>query len=247
MLVVSDKRLVPVQINTTVLQGEDGEYYYLHRDLYDQLTILWDQYQYGDAMHLLAGAIKEGVGAPEIWPENIRNFYFTVPAPLKAAAPFLFLIDQVDELETIEDMCGALTVISMSINLRRITKVDRSIRAALTFSLHVREEYKPHWDRFFQENPEFGEAVTLPTPRPTTTQVPTPDGGMIVVDEETGEEEEIVYTSSPSEIDWGAMMADLTADMAPASTPEPATTAPASSSTPASAGGGSGFDLFGDM
>lgn len=243
MLVVSNKRLVPVQINTTVLQGEDGNYYYLHRDLYDQLTVLWDVYHYGEQMHTLAHQVKESLNGYETWPENIKRFYDTVPAPLKAAAPFLALVEHVEELETIEDMCGALTVISMSINMRRLPLVARELRAALSFSLHVREEYKPQWDRFFQENPEFGTAVSLPEPRSPIVQMPQPGNNMIVVDEDTGDEEEIHYTSDPSSFDFEKMMADLTADLPSSS----AIDEPADSGEPAAAataGGGSGFDLL---
>lgn len=249
MLVVSDKRLVPVQINTTVLQGDDGAYYYLHRDLYDQLTIIWDKYERGDLIHLVAAQIKDGMAGVDTWPDNVQTFYNLAPSPLKAAAPFLFLVTGVEQLTSMEDMCGALTVVSMSINLKQFLRVDKSIRAAVTFSLHVREEYRTYWDRFFQENPEFGEAVTLPPPRPTVQQVPTPDGGMIVVDEESGEEE-VVQVTAPLTIDWDAMMAEMTADLAPA---KPAAgnddggSGDDHSAAAATAGGGSGFDLMDDL
>lgn len=228
MLVISPKRLVPVQINTTVLQGDDGNYYYLHRDLYDQLTILWDAYGYGAQMNLML-QILYGDSVKE-FPENVQRFYDAVPDPLKAAAPFLMMVQGVEQLTTMEDMCGALTVISMSIHLRRVMKVDKSIRAAVTFSLHIREEYRTHWDRFFQENPEFGTAVTLPPPPPTVTQIATPEGGMVVRDEETGEEEAVTFTTPPSEINFD-FMNDLM-DVFSGSSDDAAEPAPAASSAP---------------
>lgn len=209
MLVISNKRLVPVQINTTVLQGEDGNYYYLHRDLYDQLVILTDSYDNGERMDLL---IKTLLGEDKALPENLQNFFDTVPLPLKLAAPFLLLVKDAEKLETIEDMCGALTVISMSVNLRRILKVDKSIRAAVTFSLHVTEEYRTHWDRFFQENPEFGSAVTLPTVQQANKFIPTPEGTTIIQDAETGEEQEVTFTTPIEEFDFEALMADVVAE-----------------------------------
>lgn len=221
MLVVSDKRLAPSQVNTIILQGDDGRYYYLHRDLYDQLVVLFDNFLYGEATSTLANLLEHPM---DTWPENVKMFYDTVPGPLKMAAPYLMLVTTPEQLETLEDMCGALTVISMSINLRRFCKVDKSIRAAMNFSLHVREEYRPHWDRFFQENPEYGAVASMPAPTPTIRQVPTPDGH-IAVDEETGEELNITYADeAPSAEDLAAMLMAMPGmggeeEEAPADTP----------------------------
>lgn len=227
MLVCSPKRLVPVQINTTILQGEDGTYYYLHRDLYDQLVILADAYENGERMDLL---LKTLTGEDTAMPENLQRFFDTVPLPLKMAAPFLMQVKGCEKLETIEDMCGALTVMSMSINLRRILKVDKSIRAAATFSLHITEEYRMHWDRFFQENPEFGAAVTLPAPAPTTTFIPTPEGTTVIRDETTGEEQEVVFTTPIEDFDFNSLMEGLVAE---ATEEAQAAGAPAGSEAPA--------------
>lgn len=206
MLVCSNKRLVPVQINTTILQGDDGTYYYLHRDLYDQLTILADSFDYGEHINLITKILTE-VDQP--LPENLQRFYDTVPMPIKMAAPFLMLIKGYEKLDSIEEMCGALTVISMSANLRRILKVPKELRAPVTFSLHITEEYKTAWDRFFQENPEFGTAVTLPTPGPVNNFIPTPEGTTVVQNTQTGEEVEINYTSKEEDVDYDALLADL--------------------------------------
>ena len=199
MLVTTNKRLVPSQVNTIILQGEDGMYYYLHRDLYDQLTVLYDNYSFGENTHILCNLI----GYPmDTWPDNVRHFYETAPGPIKMAAPYLMLVTRVEELSTMEDMCGALTVISMSINLRRFPKVDKSIRASITFSLYIREEYRMHWDRFFQENLEFEQlqsGAAVPAPR-AYTHVPTPTGH-IAVNEETKEESNVTYVGGDFDLE----------------------------------------------
>lgn len=243
MLVVSDKRLVPAQINTIVLQGEDGLYYYLHRDLYDQLVILSDNYKYGEIIIALVKSLAgDSIKAFEDQPQTVQDFYARVPWPLKAAAPFLNMVDRVDELTDFEDQCGALSVLSMSVNLRRVPTVPKEMRASLRFSLHVREEYKPQWDRFFQENPEFGVAVTLPAPQSGYSHISTQQGTTIVTDPETGEEEEISYASDPADFDFEAMMASMTSDLA---APAPAPSDPAPTPTaPVAAGGGSGFAML---
>lgn len=198
MLVVSEKRLVPVHINTIVLQGEDGLYYYLHRDLYDQLTVLSDIYGYGEKFDPYVKNLTDVPSMKEL-PANVLEFYERTPWPIKAAAPFLMYISKVAELTAFEDMVGAISVMSMSINFRTIPKVDKALRAALSFSLSIREEYQPTWDRFFQENPEYGAAAMVPSyaaPNYTTS-----DGNTVVHNEETGVEEEVVVEGPPLDLE----------------------------------------------
>ena len=213
MLVVSNKRLVPVQINTMILQGEDGNYYYLHRDLYDQLVMLSGLYENGARIDLI---VKNLTGEDTPLPENMQMFYDTVPMPIKMAAPFLLMIEGGEKLSSIDDMCGALTILTMSVNLRLALKVDKSLRAACTLSLHVVEEYRTHWDRFFQENPEFGSAVTLPAPLPTTNHIPTPEGTTIIQNKETGDEMEVTFTTPIESFDFDKLLGEVVeANMAP--------------------------------
>lgn len=198
MLVISPKRLMPAHINTTILQGDDGSYYYLHRDLYDQLTIIWDTFDYGDTIDQLCSLL--GVRLISQWPDNVMRFYNEAPAPLRAAAPYIMLVKEAEKLETLEDMCGALSVMSMTLDFRKMLKVDRSIRASVSFSLHIREEYRVSWDRFFQENPEFG-TIEMPMPAPKYNQIETPTS-TVVQDAETYEEEEVTVVGSEANIDW---------------------------------------------
>lgn len=215
MFVADKDRRVPANVNTMILQGDDGMYYYMHRDLYDQMVILADVYAYGEKINIMCNSVKEGASI-ENMPENLRDFYERVPWPIKAATPFLMLVNKVETLTDFYDLCGALSVMSMSVNLRRYLKVDKSLRAAVTFSLHVTEEYRPTWDRFFQENPVFGTNIVMPAPAPTVAHIPTPSGDVIAVDQETGEEEQIHYTSDPAKFDFSSL-AGLMDEFAPTS------------------------------
>jgi hypothetical protein len=83
------------------------------------------------------------------------TFMEIVPEPIDILGPFLSLVTGCEELDSIEDMCGALSSMSMSVDFRRMFKVPMEIRQAVKFSLRVREEYRIQWDRFFMETPEF--------------------------------------------------------------------------------------------
>lgn len=246
MFVADNQRRVPANVNTMILQGDDGTYYYMHRDLYDQLVILSDVYAYSEKINIMCNSVKEGASI-ETMPDNLKSFYDRVPWPIKAATPFLLLVSRVEELSDFNDLCGALSVMSMSVNLRRYLKVDKSLRAAVTFSLHVTEEYKPTWDRFFQENPVFGTNITMPAPAPTVAHIPTPTGTVIAVDQETGEEEEIHYTSDPAAFDFsslGSLMDGLSFSSVSSSDDGGDDEDDGDDEYNAAAGGGSGFSAL---
>lgn len=149
MLIVSDKRYVPTTVNMIVLQGEDGLFYYMHRSLYDQCVLLYNTYS-----TRLDGAYKQlGFENMAAAPEPCHNFTDRTPEPIKILGPFLSLVTGCENLHSIEDMCGAITAMSMSINFSKLFRVPADVRSSIKFSLSVREEYKVQWDRFFMETP----------------------------------------------------------------------------------------------
>lgn len=239
MLVVSEKRLVPVHINTIVLQGDDGMYYYMHRDFYDQMVVLTDTYVHGDKVDVLTQKLF-GKDFKE-FPTNVQEFYDRVPWPVKMAAPFLMLVNKVEQLTEFVDLVGAVSVMSMSLNMRMMTKLPKEVLAAVTFSLHVREEYQPTWDRFFQENPEYGAQVTIPAPTPTVHSIETPTG-TVMVDEETGEEVNVITTDEGLSAGLFDSFMDAMAGLTNADDDEDGGDAGEPEDT--SAGGGSGFSAL---
>ena len=122
MLVVSNERLVPMTLNTMILQGDDGSFYYFNRDLYDQAVVLWDVCDYGEKTDILINAL--GI-ATEATDGVVKEFYDKVPAPLKALAFFLPMVKGVEGFTSFEDLVGAISVMSMSINFRRMPKVPK--------------------------------------------------------------------------------------------------------------------------
>lgn len=198
MLIVSETRYVPTAVNMIVLQGSDGKYYYLHRSLYDQCVVLRDLY----STNLPSYYKFLGVGTE--LSEQCKRYAEAVPEPLDILAPFLTFVSGVEELETIEEMCGALSSMSMSIDFRRILKVPTAVRQSVRFSLSVREEYRIQWDRFFSETPtledvSFGRRTDTPAPPAAPAPPPDPeqqqalnelDALLSGIGSSTGEEEE---------------------------------------------------------
>ena len=230
MLIVSETRYVPTAVNMMVLQGSDDLYYYVHRSLYDQCTVLYDLYgQNIEALYKLIGWEKDV-------PAVCGEFYLEVPEPLSVLAPFLTLIGGCEELEGVEEMCGALSSISRSIDFRKMLKVPMQIRQSVKFSLHVREEYRVQWDRFFTETPTY-EEVDFAHNRydrdfdeedyqDTVDDNPYANATFIGDD-----------VALPSPEEFAALGAAVTVDTEP--TPEPTPTpTPTASTTP------SGFDLL---
>lgn len=199
MLIVSKTRYVPTAVNMIVLQGKDDYFYYLHRSLYDQCVILRDQY-----LHLLPSFYKL-LGFDGAHPAVCDTFMERAPEPMDILGPLLTLVTGCEQLETIEDMCGALSSMSMSIDFRRMFKVPVQVRQSIKFSLSVREEYRVQWDRFFLETPEFAQ-ISL---RMVRTQGPMEarERGEIQLPEEE-DINEIVYTG-----DVAYNMDDLLAQM----------------------------------
>lgn len=204
MLIFSNERLVPTDINMMVLAGKDsGTYFYIHRMLYDQAVILNDIY--GDDINSL---IVELTGENKTR-GDVEEFYSKTPTPINIFAPYLLLVKE--ELTDFEDMVGAIHVMSGPVNLRQLLKYPIGVRNNPSFSLSIKEEYALAWDRFFQTTmPMQSGYVTvqpaqgyMPMNGTATTTVPVQE-----------EEEEEEYTPITTEEEMAALEAELEAEMA---------------------------------
>lgn len=193
MLVVSEKRYVPTTVNMMVLQGEDGLFYYMHRSLYDQCVLLYNTYG-----TRLDGAYKQlGFEKSENAPLPCRKFTEQAPEPVKILGPFLSLVTGCEALDSIEDMCGAITAMSMQLNFNKLFRVPADVRSSIRFSLSVKEEYKVQWDRFFQETPLL-EQVSY-----SSTNISMP-----ITADIAGEEDEEDKYDQLQNLDFGSLFAD---------------------------------------
>ena len=155
MLIYSEDRLVPTDVNMMVIRGKNNiGFYYIHRSLYDQAVIINDIYEDNPKMLIKAITGKEESRA------DVEKFMAEVPAPLNIFGPFLLLITE--ELTELEDMIGAIHVMSGPLNLRKMLKIDFAMRNTPTFSLSVKEEYQVAWDRFFQTTMPFSMDMWRP-------------------------------------------------------------------------------------
>jgi antitoxin component HigA of HigAB toxin-antitoxin module len=162
MLVFSQKRLTPLHINMITLKDADNNYYYVHRSLYDQAVILYDLYS--EKIPTLDTVIAGTKNKPEM-----DFFLKNAPVPINILGRFLALIE--GSLPTdLEILCGALHVMSTSLDFRRMLKLDFALRRSARFSLSITEEYSVLWERFFNEcsQTEPTKVIAAPTPQTTT-------------------------------------------------------------------------------
>lgn len=207
MLIRSDTRYVPTAVNMIVLQGEDGAYYYLHRSLYDQCVILRDQY-----IGLIPSFYKL-LGFEGEHPKVCDTFMESVPEPLDILAPFLGIITDCEKLDNIDDMCGAISSMSMSVDFRKMFKVPATVRASIKFSLSVREEYRVQWDRFFVETPTFEQVYSGEAHTVRSAPIGSSEDSVGII-EEDGEAVEVSYTGGAYDMDDLMRMLDAASEAA---------------------------------
>ena len=147
-------------INVIILQDEEGGYYYVHRDTYDQALMLTEAYSDKTAISKMFDSITNMSVA-----EKAYNF---LPKPINILAPFLCLVDGDLDIEKKEDIIGALHILTQTLNMRRIVTLPSQARNSLTFSLHIIEEYKSSWESFFVS---FGQANVIANGAKTSTTV----------------------------------------------------------------------------
>lgn len=200
MLICSDSRVYPTNINIMTLQSRERKYFYVHRSLYDQAVIIRDRYNGKE------GELVDALGWTDKVPDCVAYFRLVVPEPLDILGFFLLLIRDCQQLDddgcTIEDLCGAIHSMSTSTNFRNMLKFPKDVRSSISFSLTIKEEYELSWDRFFQESIPYDEDMFLIGARAYVGQVSSnlvgKKGNHSYSDEEEDEEdedeEEIVVT-----------------------------------------------------
>lgn len=197
MLIVSKERYVPISVNMMTLQGEDGTYFYVHRSLYDQCVVLRDIYK--KTMNTLYLSL---IGKEE-HPELCDVFEGSVPEPLDVLAPYLTLIKDIEGIGSVEDMCGAISIMSMQVNFRKMLKFPAELRSSVKFSLCIKDEYAIEWNRFFQETPTIEEVYT---PNVTHDELKEDDSTGIVREGNT------IYIDDDVDLDIGDYSAFMTED-----------------------------------
>lgn len=150
MLIYSEERLVPTDVNMMIIRAKDNiGYFYIHRSLYDQAVIIDDIY--ADSPEQLRIALTGKCDTRE----DMEIFEEKAPKPLAILSSFLLLVDA--PLKSFEDMVGALHVMSGPLNLRKMLKIPFEMRNTPSFSLSIREEYQLAWDRFFQNTMPYSD------------------------------------------------------------------------------------------
>lgn len=130
------------QHNIIMLDSEeDNAYIYLSRGVYDQALLLSDRVE-GELSYLrklVAGDNPEHT-------EAITYFFNTAPAPLNVLAPYLGLVSGDVELHNdMEELCGVLHMLSMTIDFNEFTKVPPEVRSGVEFTKKSIWRYKQSW------------------------------------------------------------------------------------------------------
>ena len=171
MLIYSPTKLQnPIGVNTIMLEDKDNHYYFVHRTLYDQAVIL--KHTYGENMPMMEFVL--GIDTEKPVSNVVQYFLDTAPSPLNILAPFITLVEKYEDLpQNMRTLCGVLHVISRQISLLNYLKVDQALRASVTFSLSITEEFELDYERFFQESTTH--VITVATATPTTAHVDSSD------------------------------------------------------------------------
>lgn len=153
MIIYSEERLVPTEVNMLVIKGKSGGYFYVHRVLYDQAVIIHDIY--GNKPYEL---FKELTGSA-LGRDDVLQFMDEVPAPLNILGAYLLLVQE--PIEDLVDMIGAIHVMSGPCNFRKLLQAPMEIRTSPSFSLSIKEEYQLAWDRFFMNALPYSDDMFL--------------------------------------------------------------------------------------
>ena len=137
----------------------------------------------------------------------------SVPEPLDILAPFLGIITDCEKLDSIDDMCGAISSMSMSVDFRKMFKVPATVRASIKFSLSVREEYRVQWDRFFVETPTFEQVYSGEAHTVRSAPIGSAEDSVGII-EEDGEAVEVNYTGGAYDMEDLMNMLDAASEAA---------------------------------
>ena len=145
MLIYSEDRYISTETNMMIIRAKDNiGYYYIHRSLYNQAVIL--DYLYSEDYLDLCEVITGNRNSRP----DVDRFVSELPTPINMLGCFLLLVEH--ELEDLLDMVGAIHVMSNSIDYSKLIRVPAEMRASVSFSLSIREEYELPWDRFLKES-----------------------------------------------------------------------------------------------
>lgn len=156
MIIFSEQRLIPTDVNMmTIKDPNDLGYYYIHRSLYDQAVILNDLYSEDPTMLIMAITNKTESR------DDVVFFMENTPAPISILGPFLLLVK--GQLDDLKDMVGAIHVMSGPLNFRKMLNIPFDMRNMQPmFSLSIRDEYQLAWDRFFITAIPYSDDLFMP-------------------------------------------------------------------------------------
>lgn len=140
MILYKTKPLSIAQENTIMLETDDGSaFIYLSKSTYDQALLLSDRFE--GELSYLKKTVLDGEGTND---EAILYFFENAPEPINILAPYIGLI-KVDLPSDLRELCGALHMISMSIDFNEFTKVPAGVRKEVSFTKNTIRRFEQSW------------------------------------------------------------------------------------------------------
>lgn len=140
MILYKTKPLSIAQENTIMLETDDGSaFIYLSKSTYDQALLLSDRFE-GELSYL-----KKTVLGGEVTNDDAITYFFeNAPEPINILAPYIGLI-KVDLPSELRELCGALHMVSMSIDFNEFTKVPADVRKEVSFTKNTIRRFEQSW------------------------------------------------------------------------------------------------------
>lgn len=140
MILYKTKPLSIAQENTIMLETDDGSaFIYLSKSTYDQALLLSDRFE--GELSYLKKTVLGGEGTND---DAIIYFFENAPEPINILAPYIGLI-KVDLPSELRELCGALHMISMSIDFNEFTKVPADVRKEVSFTKNTIRRFEQSW------------------------------------------------------------------------------------------------------
>lgn len=163
MILFKKNELKLAQQNIVMLEMEnDAGFIYMSLNTYNQAVLLNDRFETETVL------INRALGINQESNPNAKAmdyFFNVVPEPLHILTPFLGLVKESVKLEEdMEQLCGVLHQMSMTIDFNEFTKVPSDIRACVEFSKSMVMGYKTSWEDILMKlkvNELDKETITL--------------------------------------------------------------------------------------
>lgn len=151
MIVYSKQKVLSLLPDIVPIDGENEEFFYVLRSVYDEAVILDNTYE--------VEALKSKVNTEN----NTKAYEYLLeclPHPINILSPFICLVK--DELELdIRTLCGVLSVILSTMSAVKFVSEDIRLRRSIEYSGKIVNEFELSWKKFFSMKVDYSTIEEL--------------------------------------------------------------------------------------